>query len=130
MSATVFDLFTRQPVRTALEYDLCDQWLVGPDHRCQSYWREEFVLDMPVEVGGRVMSGHYQPGTWRFCRTHARIFKRDRVLDTRRHLQECEGFVWCDLHGEVHGDTLDYYDCGDDACCQENWRPLWMEKDK
>jgi hypothetical protein len=66
------------PQSTALDVDLCDHWLMIPDHRCQNYWREEIVLTEKTEVRGHVMFGSYHPGTWRFCRTHARIFHRDR----------------------------------------------------
>lgn len=68
----------KKPESTAITYDLCDHWLIQSDHRCTSYWREEIVLDENVEVGGKTMFGSYPAGTWRFCNTHARIFKRDR----------------------------------------------------
>jgi hypothetical protein len=60
--------------------DLCDHYLMVPDHRCNNRWREAFVLDEPVTFTGSVMFGTYHPGTWRFCRIHARIFKRDSGL--------------------------------------------------
>ena len=68
----------KQPVMNAIEADLCDHWLDIPHHRCHNYWREEIELDERTEVDGHVMFGSYHPGVWRFCRTHARIFKRDR----------------------------------------------------
>ena len=64
-----------------LTFDLCDHWVWGAksEHRCTNYWREEIVLEKDADVGGHTMFGHYRAGTWRFCRTHARIFKRDRT---------------------------------------------------
>lgn len=59
--------------------DLCDHWHMVSDKRCRNYWREEVVLTEPAIVEGQSMFGRYHAGTWRFCRTHARIFKRDRV---------------------------------------------------
>ena len=66
------------PKQNAINVDLCDHWVMHADHRCTNYWRQEFVLDEKVEVGGKTMFGTYPAGRWRFCNTHARIFKRDR----------------------------------------------------
>jgi hypothetical protein len=55
----------------------CDHYFIAAGHRCNNYWREEFVLDEPLTFTGSVMFGTYRAGTWRFCRMHARIFKRD-----------------------------------------------------
>lgn len=43
------------------------------------------------------------------------------------------GYVYCDLQGEVHADTLDPYDYGppegtgqDSRCKPEDHRPVWI----
>jgi len=58
--------------------DLCDHFHIAQDHRCTRYWRQVFVLDREVHVGGNIMFGDYPAGTWHFCNMHARIFQRDR----------------------------------------------------
>lgn len=40
--------------------------------------------------------------------------------------EEVYGHVWCDHHGEIHADTGDPYDIGEDECSADVWRTLHM----
>ncbi|MGB5811741.1 MAG: hypothetical protein WBG86_14485 [Polyangiales bacterium] len=51
----------------------------------------------------------------------------------RKRPVKLSGYVYCDLQGEVHADTLDPYDYGppegtgqDSRCKPEDHRPVWI----
>jgi hypothetical protein len=43
------------------------------------------------------------------------------------HKVLAQGYVWCDIHGEIHGAKINFYDTdGDDLCQPANWRSVFV----
>lgn len=38
--------------------------------------------------------------------------------------------IYCLIHGAVHGPNPNPYDCEDDRCCREEWRPIYWRARK
>jgi hypothetical protein len=39
-----------------------------------------------------------------------------------------KNYVWCDIHGEIHGAKPNFYQTdGDDLCQPDNWRAVFVE---
>jgi hypothetical protein len=51
-------------------------------------------------------------------------------MNTKRVHVRSEFYVWCDVCGEIHPATKDYYEMGDDDCGPVNWRPVFVLGDR
>lgn len=50
-----------------------------------------------------------------------------------RYKRQAEGYVWCDVHGEIHERNRNPYRCEGDECDRDNgkdyWRRVYVETD-